>query len=172
MPNTIQERMEDMSIAYVQALSAYNGYSVDEIKRDNDGVDLSIKCKGKVIDESQLISIQLNVQMKSSYSTITYDKHGNIHYPLETKNYNILVETRLSTPTILILLEMHREESNWIEHTTDFLKITKCAYWMSLKGQERTENTGTKTIVIPKENILTPEALKSLMIKISKCQEL
>lgn len=172
MPNPIQLRMEHMSIAYVEALSAYHGYSVTKPPVDNEGVDLYISCKDRVVKDSLLLSVQLNVQMKSSFSSITYDSNGDVHYPLEVKNYNLLTETMLANPTILILFEMHDVESNWIEHNPDFLKITKCAYWASLKGQEKTENKGTKTIVIPKENILTPDALKSLMIKISKCEEL
>lgn len=172
MPNTTQERMEDMSIAYVQAISAYNGYSVDDIKRDNDGVDLTIKCKGRPADGCRLLSPQVNVQMKSSFSTIHVNEQGDISYPLEVRNYNILVEPNLAIPTILILLHMHREEDIWIDHSEDHLKITKCAYWISLKGLEQTDNIGTKTIVIPRGNLLTPDALKSIMINISNCQEL
>lgn len=33
MPNTLQESMEDVSFAYMQALCAYNGYPLAELKR-------------------------------------------------------------------------------------------------------------------------------------------
>ena len=46
MPNTLQESMEDVSFAYMQALCAYNGYTISKAERDNDGVDATIKCKG------------------------------------------------------------------------------------------------------------------------------
>lgn len=46
MPNTPQESMEDVSIAYMQGLCAYNGYTLSIERRDNDGVDITIKCKG------------------------------------------------------------------------------------------------------------------------------
>lgn len=39
MPNTVQESMEDLSFAYVNALCAYHGYTFDRVTRDNDGVD-------------------------------------------------------------------------------------------------------------------------------------
>ena len=37
MPNTPQESMEDVSIAYMQGLCAYNGYTLSIERRDNDG---------------------------------------------------------------------------------------------------------------------------------------
>ena len=40
MPNTLQESMEDVSFAYMQALCAYNGYTLSKVERDNDGVDV------------------------------------------------------------------------------------------------------------------------------------
>lgn len=46
MPNTLQESMEDVSFAYMQALCAYNGYTLSKVERDNDGVDATIRCKG------------------------------------------------------------------------------------------------------------------------------
>lgn len=67
---------------------------------------------------------------------------------------------------------MHRDESLWLEHTTDWLKITKCAYWISLKGLEDTENEYTININIPSDYILTKESLKDIMLKISKQESL
>lgn len=46
MPNTLQESMEDVSFAYMQALCAYNGYTISKAERDNDGVDATISAKG------------------------------------------------------------------------------------------------------------------------------
>ena len=42
MPNTQQLRMEDMSVAYVRALCAVNGYSIGSVEHDNDGYDITI----------------------------------------------------------------------------------------------------------------------------------
>ena len=67
---------------------------------------------------------------------------------------------------------MHREENLWLNHSVDGLMITKCAYWICLKGQEPTENQKTKRIVIPSANVLTPSSLQELMVKVSKDQGL
>lgn len=43
MPNQKSLMMEDMSVAFVQALCAANGYSISKCNHDNDGWDLSIE---------------------------------------------------------------------------------------------------------------------------------
>ena len=44
MPNPKQTMMEDMSIAFVRALCAANGYSISSCEHDNDGFDMEINC--------------------------------------------------------------------------------------------------------------------------------
>jgi hypothetical protein len=38
--------------------------------------------------------------------------------------------------------------------------IKSCAYWISLKGRQDTNNNETSAIEIPKENVLTSQVLK------------
>lgn len=172
MPNTQQLKMEDMSETYLRALCAANGFSIDRGIHDNDGYDVEISCKGYVDSDSKLYSPKLDVQLKSSYSNITQHDDGSITYSLDVKNYKTLIQTTRMIPLILVVLHMHRDESLWLEHTKDWLKITKCAYWISLKGREEIENKSTININIPSENILTKETLMDIMIKISKQESL
>lgn len=67
---------------------------------------------------------------------------------------------------------MYQDENLWIEHNANYLKLTKCAYWACLEGDEPTENKTSKRIIIPGGNVLSPDALKEIMVKISKQQEL
>mgnify|MGYP003294334534 CR=1 FL=1 len=70
MPNQKSLMMEDMSVAFVQALCAANGYSISKCNHDNDGWDLSIECKGRPAEDSIMYSPAIQVQLKSSYSKI------------------------------------------------------------------------------------------------------
>lgn len=171
MPNGQSLKMEDMSEAYVRALCAVNGFSVTKANHDNDGVDITIHCKGDVVPDSKWHSPSLDIQLKSS-SQITEHEDGSISYPLEVKNYKWLIDSRRCTPIILVVLHMHPDEKLWVDQTTDWLKITKCAYWLSLKGWPETDNTSTVTITIPSTNLLTKESLKEIMAKISKEEQL
>ena len=172
MPNEQSIKMEDMSEAYIRALCAANGYSVSCSNHDNDGYDITIRCKGQVVPESIIISPSVDVQLKSSYAQIREEADGSIVYSLEVKNYKWLIDASRFTPIILVVFHMHDDENLWIEHTKDWLKITKCAYWISLKGEADTDNTSTISIKIPSTNILTKDSLKEIMAKISKGEQL
>lgn len=174
MPNTPQERMEDVSFAYMQALCAYNGYTLSKAERDNDGVDATIKCKGYPCDlpDCKRRSPIIDIQLKASFVKLKVKKNGDYSFILEAKNYNNLVMSDRMTPIILVVLHMHKDRMKWVRHSTSALKITKCAYWVNLKNCQPTNNGTSITIVIPKNNILSCENLKKLMIKVSKEEEL
>jgi len=172
MPNSEQLRMEDMSEAYLRALCAANGYTIEKRDHDNDGVDIGLVCSDKVADDSKLLSTELRIQLKSSYANIATHDDGSITYKLEVKNYKSLISTSRMVPLILVVFHMPREEAQWLEQTNDWLKIKKCAYWISLKGRDDTENAEKISIRIPAENLLTKDSLKEIMHKISKEEEL
>lgn len=172
MPNTQQLKMEDMSEAYLRALCAANGFTIDKREHDNDGVDIGLVCKDKVAADSVLVSTELKIQLKSSFANIIEHEDGSITYKLEVKNYKSLISTNRMVPLILVVFHMPHEEAHWIEQTSDYLKIKKCAYWISLKGRPDTDNTEKISIRIPAKNILTQDSLKDIMYKLSKTEEL
>lgn len=173
MPNPMQARMEDMSFAYIQAICANNGYDIARTSHDNDCIDCTIECCGYPKDNAGCImySPKVDVQLKASFANVVTAPNGDILYDLSARNYNYLVNPNRFTPYILVLLVMHKEKRLWLEHNLDWLKITKCAYWVCLKGQKPTENKSSQRIVIPSTNILSPSSLQDIMVKISK-QEL
>lgn len=172
MPNQKTLKMEDMSESFVRALCAYNGYNVLKADHDNDGFDISIRCTNKPAEDSILRSTTIEAQLKSSYSNITKLPDGSINYALEVKNYEWLIDSNRMVPLILIVFHMEEDENLWLEQTTDWLKITKCAYWISLRGWAPISNTSKVTINIPATNILTKESLRDIMVKVSKQQAL
>ena len=172
MPNTEQLRMEDMSVAYVRALCAVNGYSIGGINHDNDGYDITIHCSGCPDENSIKHSPSIHVQLKSSYAKIRTNADGTLSYALEVGNYNLLIDDKRINPLILIVLHMHADVDQWIEQTTDYLKITKCAYWKSLVGQQPTDNKETISIRFTSDDLLTADTLKAIMIKVANEQPL
>lgn len=80
MPNTLQESMEDVSFAYMQALCAYNGYTLSKVERDNDGVDATIRCKGYPCNSSDCRkrSPSIDIQLKASYVKFKEKRNGEM----------------------------------------------------------------------------------------------
>lgn len=172
MPNPSEIKMEDMSEAYLRALCAANGYSIVKVEHDNDGLDIAVRCKGKAAGDSILVSTEVEIQLKSSYARIRTLKDGSISYDLEVKNYKWLIDNNRMLPLILVVFQMPEDETLWLEQTIDWLKIKKCAYWISLKGKPDTTNEGTVAVHIPAANLLTKDSLKEIMVKVSKRQDL
>lgn len=167
MPNFETLAREDMSVAYLQAICACNGYSLEDVKHDNYGVDCHVVCKGKPDPSSLKNDSRISVQLKSSGSRINVDKAGNLHYPLEKKNYESLRDTDSFIPKILVLLNMNQLRADWIDQNQDRLEIRRGAYWYNLKGMPAVINKTSVTIKVPSRNLLTPAALKDLMVKAS-----
>lgn len=170
--NAMQDKMEDLSVAYIKILAAENGYTLTTVGRDNDGVDVTISCKGYPASGCKIRSPKLDIQLKASYSKVKIKKNGDISFKLEAKNYNNLILSNRMIPAILVLLHMPKDQNKWVKHTKQCLKITKCAYWVSLKHLNGTTNKESITINIPKENMLSSSELKRIMIRVSNEEEL
>jgi hypothetical protein len=170
MPNDINSRMEDMSFAYVKALCAQKGYTLNKAERDNDGIDATIECKGLPAEDCTMMSCKMDVQLKATHSNSRFYtlNNGDYRFVLESKNYNHLVQNKRMIQLILIVFHMDPNQSNWLDHSKNSLKITKCAYWLSLIGKAPINNTSSITVTIPKENILSPDELERLIIKVAK----
>ena len=104
MPNTKQESMEDVSLAYMQALCASNGYTMEKVSRDNDGIDVKVECKGKPREDCRRISPELAIQLKATYSKFHKKENGNYSFVLEAKNYKKLIQADRFVPIILVVL--------------------------------------------------------------------
>lgn len=172
MPNTQQNRMEDVSIAYVMALCAQNGYTLQSVSRDNDGIDVKIICNDYPADDCRNLSPECNVQLKSTYSKFTQLANGDFSFSLPVKNYNKLISENRLVPAILVVLHMNRDENDWVVHYNDRLEIKKCAYWVNLKGFPPTKNKDSINVTIPHGNVFSCDELKEIMTKIARGEEL
>lgn len=161
---------EELSRAYIYAISSKAGMTFQRPTLDYDSVDVQISAIGKVTTDSTIESPILEIQAKATYA---HDFNGNdeLSYPLKIKNYNDLRKNTLAE-RILVVYLMPREESDWVKTTHTNLQLQKCAYWVSLKGFPDTENSDTVTIKIPKANIFNEHSIKTIMINVSKGEEI
>ncbi len=155
---------EEFSYGYIHTLASVCGYVAHRADRqlDNRGIDLEII--GSELEDGD--APRIVVQSKCTTTKYFYEKKDCFKYDLEVKNYNKLIKKSID-PTILIVVVVPVEIREWIY--IDELKketlLKHYAYWVSLQGQSATKNTETIRITIPKEQILTEEALKTIMQK-------
>jgi len=167
----INLQKEFFSYAYVRAVAAVAGFSVEEVGRvmDNAGIDLTITSPR----EAEVVLFpQCGAQVKCSW--VINKTQNSIKYPLPVKNYNVLRNEKAlpTAPVILIVVLVPREVKDWINISEEKIIMQKCGYWASLKGMPPTENEKNVTVELPRVNLLTPDSLTQIMEKIGREEEL
>jgi hypothetical protein len=157
---TEEIKKEEISLGYLKAICASQGISMNENRRDEDGIDAYLS-KILLRSNGSKFNAKIDVQLKSS--SCGYVEHNNYYaYPLKVKNYNDLREPS-STKPYLFLLVLPENEQDWVIHDIDKLMIKKCMFWLDLADEPETKNTSTITVHFPKTQIVSPEVLESML---------
>jgi hypothetical protein len=148
--------------AFLLAVASVAGCAISNRRPDDDSIDWTLSCK---LDRRP----KLDVQMKT---TSTDDGKGDfIRYPLKRKNYDDLIIADLTSPRVLIVVIIPDNPNAWLRMPAEQLVLCYCAYWVSLRGREPTENANTVTVQIPRINLFTPDALVAIMKRINSGDE-
>jgi hypothetical protein len=163
-------RKELFSYAYVKAVAAVAGYSVQEKTRAMDyaGQDLTIELPGEL---AGTLFPRFDAQVKCTSSPDVI-KENSINFPLPVNNYDKLRNSDVLVPHILIVVLVPEEFRDWMSVSEEQIVLKKCGYWVSLKGMPATQNRNTVTVALPRTNLLTPDNLTQIMEKIAKGEEL
>lgn len=159
----IDKIKEDMSICYLQAITAVNGIGLERYHHDEDSTDVVIK---KIIDIKGIgrFDSSIRVQLKSTSSSSQYSIGDNeITYKLKVKNYNDLCMDS-TTPSILALLILPDDQNEWVSWSDEELLIRGRMYWLGLQGKSVSSNSNSVSVKIPKCNILNNQTVEALLI--------
>ena len=152
---TTQQEEENLSKVYAHAVAARAGYTTAVYEHDMDGVDIRIQAGGAMRPAIEL-------QLKATINLGPPDDDGYFHFPLRRPNYdNLIIDTQ--TPRYLVVLDLPREESEWMTISDQELKLRRRAYWLDLLGEDETENQYSITVRIPESNVFDVGSLRALM---------
>ena len=147
------DRQEALSRAYVHAIAAGAGYTVSQPDIDRDSIDLTVAAGGRMRPK-------LDIQLKATINLAP--SADGFTFPLSIKNYDDL-RAPTQTPRILVILDMPRQENDWIEVSLEELVLRRAAYWSSLRKFPESDNKTTVTIQIPNSNVFDVVGLRALM---------
>ncbi|WP_426748113.1 DUF4365 domain-containing protein [Myxococcus faecalis] len=167
-PNDIKEQL---SVAYVHAVAARAGCSVERVGMDRDSIDLKVCARGLLAENAALTSPELAIQLKATARVAHLGQEGGFPFALSRKNYNDLVAPSL-VPRILVVFVMPEAEESWLTQTPESLVLRHCAYWTSLRGQPRTLNDTGQTVRLSRERCFTHDTLRRLLEKVAREEEL
>lgn len=162
-----QKIKEDLSISYMSLVSAAVGIGYEIIRHDEDSIDSIIK-KVLKLEGGKKFNSQISVQLKATSSKSQYTDNGDfITYQLKVKNFNDLCMAA-SMPSILALLILPENESEWVNWSPEEIILNGCMYWVNLQKCDNSRNADKVSVKIPKTNQINSHNLLILLEKAAK----
>jgi len=125
------------------------------------GTDLHI-CRANVYEQNgsrRFVTSgrQIDIQLKSVMEHNVTLGEQNVHYYLESKNYNDLIYRRNEgdalIPLLLVVFIFPTDEGEWVLVSEEDLKIKRHAYWYYPDEKaDFTSNTTSQVVKIPRSN--------------------
>jgi len=150
--------------AFVRSLACAAGLVTSKKDLDMDGVDIQLGHPGLL---KSIRHPTLDAQVKSWSTPIGDEEY--FRYPLEMHNYQNLVGTvgiDFPIPRYLFLVIVPPRKSDYTSASDDCLRLHHAAYWVSLMSEtpaSELSNTSTKTVYVPRKNLLTADTLVDLL---------
>jgi len=161
----ITTQKEEFSYAYISSVASVAGYSFQIAPRPLDLVGVDVTITGLVSPGSRRRR-RLDLQLKCTSQNLL-DNEG-IRYPQEIKNYNELRNTNPhDDPLLLVVVLVPEKVEHWLQQTETELCLKRCAYWGSLRGQAKSTNQTNVIVYLPRQNVFSVDALKTLMQRIA-----
>lgn len=160
---------EELSYAYVHAVASHAGFSCERVFKDRDSIDVTIRAKGMLADDSAIASPALDLQLKATCEPRIEEE--KIVFDLKMKNYNELRQATL-TPRLLVVMALPASKERWVSFEPEQLISRRCCYWHSLIEEPDSDNLTRRRIKISQSQVFSPEQLRDLLIKVSRYEEI
>jgi Domain of unknown function (DUF4365) len=161
---TVTMCMEQLQEGYVASVAATAGCLLQPIRRDSYGFDVLIVRKRS----STLEEVSVYAQLKSTTIGAPDPSKEHFSYRLKQREYmERLVAPRQGIKAILIVMAVHKIQSNWSSGDRDHLKLFHCCYWVCLEGQNVPE-AAQPTVHIPTGNIFDADGLTWILDTLDK----
>jgi hypothetical protein len=159
----------ELSYAYLHAVASRAGIICEYTGRHSDeaGVDAVLRVKGRLANDSVFTSFTVDVQLKAT-ATLPVEQDGRYSHSLKLKNYNELRSTATISPHVLIVLFLPANADDWLTHSEERLIAQRCAYWASVRGAREITDQDSRTVYVPRVNLLSAENLRELMTRFSR----
>ena len=135
---------------------------------DSVAVDAILREEGRFLAaDSVLGSFEVHLQLKATYQRLA-EIDGRWSFSLPLHQYNRLREPRVQNARILVVMQLPANPEEWLRHSEESLVAKQCAYWVSLRGAQASENEKEQTVHVPRSQLLSPGSLTALMTRFSR----
>lgn len=142
---------ERFSRAWVIAAAAAADFTYQIITDDEHGVDMTIRSHWHTLD----------FQLKATSSPEVQD--DCLIHDLDIRTYDLLRSEQRSGYGVLALVVVGDDTGAWHVMDDQGTRLTRCAYYLPLYGMPATPNTTSVRLKVPMSNLLTADAMRTLM---------
>jgi len=161
---TPEQRQEELSPAYLHAVTAKCGFAIGNWSQDQSCIDATVGA-AELLGGGNLADPKLDVQLKcTANQELVRDDH--VALQISRKQYDRLV-AKSFVPKILVVLVLPAHEAMWVAHSVEELILRRCAYFLRTTGLGPI-TAESKTVQVPLANIFSPSALEQMMGKLSR----
>jgi len=150
-------KKEQFSNAFIAAIASKCGFRMSKPDVDDDSIDWTLSGKG---GSGSVRSPKLDIQLKCTALELGIE--NDFSFDLKVKNFNDLVPSHVMVPRILVVVLVPESENEWLEQTEEELKIRRCGYWVSLRGESESTNASSVTIRLPRNQMFDPDGLNTI----------
>ena len=160
----------ELSYAYLHAVVSKAAVccKVGNRHDDNAGIDAHLTGWGPFPNGGYRHEVDIKVQLKATTNIPDLQKEHWSYFLSGNNRYDDLRNETLSIPRILVVLFLPKDADDWLSLDEDALIMKKCAYWVSLRGAEPSNNATGQTVYIPKFQRFDPDGLLDLMAQLSR----
>lgn len=150
----LTERKGLMGLVYLRAVTAVAGYAFAQTESDFDSIDATITSRD---------AGKRGIGFQVKCTTVDLGQGSDFAFRLSAKNFNDLLADSLY-PRYLLVVVTPKDPCEWLGQNERRLHLRRCGYWASLAGRSKTTRE-TVTIRVERSKVLTPLALRQLMLK-------
>jgi hypothetical protein len=164
----INQQKEQFSLAYLHVVATAAGFKLSDPRVDDESVDVMVGQSG---GEGTVRSPKLDVQLKCTERDVL--REDGVHFQLKRKNYDDLRDPYVMVPRILVVMLVPEDTSEWLNDVPEEeLCLRRCAWWMPLVGEDERLGVESPTVVLPRQNLFNPDALRMIMGKVGNKEPL
>lgn len=155
-----QQQKEWFSRAFLMAVSATAGYTVQHQQDDIHGVDVVVRNEGISVDFQLKATTVPEYGIEPDYGT------DCLKFDLDVPTYDKLRGTHGSprtAPGYIMVAVLPEKNADWLVHRDSHLRLHRTAYWLGLTGMAATPNRTKVRLYLPLANVVTAPALQKIM---------
>jgi hypothetical protein len=162
---TPEQKQEELSRAYLQAVAAKCGFALGTWSQDQRCIDATIGAAG-LLGTGSIADPKLDVQLKCTANRELV-RADHISIQVKRKQYDHLV-ARSHVPKILVVLLLPEDEQDWVVHSEEQLALRRCAYYARARDFPATTTAESPTLRVPLANHFSPDALSAMLLRVSR----